>query len=445
MNATVPPMHAALSVLGTMAGQYLAAQSQTAQAQGAQAQPSRQPTFNTSYNSQATTTGAANLCDACHARPKYFDGTKTHSYCSKTCAAKMQNKAASSNSPPRRGKSTTAPARGNANMCDYCHKQPKYNDGKTTHSFCGKTCAQKAKASGAGTRRGANAAPTKSVDVKFGPLNAILTALHFRPMKNGCLLCGKAVKKGHFCSQACTAKAEKSAPALIEVPSGHDTFKSVADQFKVSWRHQTPCPTVRRVYKVIGHPSSIAKYDAYRASVEAQGKFVAAGRSAGNENRRWHGTTRECLLGDSGNASLCSSTTCSLCGILRTSYSLNLFGRKTGWGRQVSRFCGNYVLIITDDPMSRFGAGIYTSSTSSKSNDYSTNVKPSNLKAILLNKVVVGKGYKMMQDNTSLTAPPPGYDSVLAEVAVGGSLNYDELICYSENAIRPSYLLMYDA
>jgi hypothetical protein len=31
---------------------------------------------------------------------------------------------------------------------------------------------------------------------------------------------------------------------------------------------------------------------------------------------------------------------------------------------------------------------------------------------MLLNKVVVGKGYKMTQDNTSLTAPPSGHDSV---------------------------------
>jgi hypothetical protein len=31
---------------------------------------------------------------------------------------------------------------------------------------------------------------------------------------------------------------------------------------------------------------------------------------------------------------------------------------------------------------------------------------------MLLNKVVVGKGYKMTQDNPSLTAPPTGYDSV---------------------------------
>ena len=31
---------------------------------------------------------------------------------------------------------------------------------------------------------------------------------------------------------------------------------------------------------------------------------------------------------------------------------------------------------------------------------------------MLLNKVVVGKGYKIAQDDPSMTAPPAGYDSV---------------------------------
>jgi hypothetical protein len=112
-----------------------------------------------------------------------------------------------------------------------------------------------------------------------------------------------------------------------------------------------------------------------------------------------------------------------LCCIIKTSYNLSLFGKKTGWGR--------------------FGRGIYTSSTSSKSNDYVQNGGSSQLKAMLLNKVVVGKGYKMTYDNTTLTAPPQGYDSVLAEI--GGSLNYDELVVYTNDAIRPSYLVLYDA
>ena len=106
----------------------------------------------------------------------------------------------------------------------YCHKKPKHNDGKTTHSFCGKSCAQQAKAAGA--VGGASVAPSKSVRSPFDLVNAILTALRSRPLKNGCLLCGKAVKKGHFCSQACTSKVEKNAPQLIEVPNAHDTFKS---------------------------------------------------------------------------------------------------------------------------------------------------------------------------------------------------------------------------
>ena len=77
---------------------------------------------------------------------------------------------------------------------------------------------------------------------------------------------------------------------------------------------------------------------------------------------------------------------------------------------------------------------------------------------MLLNKVVVGRGYKMTVDNTTLTGPPAGYDSVsvvrwssggalmriqvLGEV--GARLNYDELAVYNNDAIRPSYLVMYD-
>lgn len=47
-----------------------------------------------------------------------------------------------------------------------------------------------------------------------------------------------------------------------------------------------------------------------------------------------------------------------------------------------------------------------------RANDYSSNDCKSPLKAILLNKVVVGKGCKMLHDTVTLTSPPSGYDSV---------------------------------
>jgi len=47
-----------------------------------------------------------------------------------------------------------------------------------------------------------------------------------------------------------------------------------------------------------------------------------------------------------------------------------------------------------------------------RSNDYSYNECVSNWKALLLNKVVVGKGMKLVIDDPTLTQPPTGYDSV---------------------------------
>jgi len=210
---------------------------------------------------------------------------------------------------------------------------------------------------------------------------------------------------------------------LLVVPKYHITFRTISDQFETSWRHTTKkCPNVRRVYKIVNSPALVNSYDTYRAAIEKSGQFITKGRTAGNENRRWHGTRRECNVGDKGCTVLCSSTNCPMCSIIQNSFDLGRWGTKTGWGR--------------------FGKGIYTSSTSSKSDDYASNDSNSKLKAILLNKVVVGNGCKLMHDDSKLTAPPQGFDSVLAEA--GGSLNYDELVVYRNEAIRPSFLVMYD-
>ncbi|KAI0790013.1 hypothetical protein C8Q75DRAFT_136034 [Abortiporus biennis] len=350
----------------------------------------------------------------CHLRPKFVDGNKTHLYCSKSCAAKAL--------PP-------------ADTCAHCHIRPRFHDGTRTHLYCSKSCA--AQAENNVPRQGfiqPNPNGTCQIPGCTKPAHTNGTErsrwcclAHKEIGENSCLFCRKAKKQGgrHFCSLACAEEAKKKAPMIIEIPEDHVTFKSVEAQFKTSWRHlDKVCPSVKHIYKIIGEQASLDKYDAYRDAVEARGQFVKDGRAAGNENRRWHGTTRECRLGDKGHVHFCLSTSCSLCCIMKTSYDLGLWGKKTGWGR--------------------FGAGIYTSSTSSKANDYSQNIDShTSLKAILLNKVVVGKGCKMTVDNTTLTSPPSGFDSVLAEK--GSRLNHDELVVYSNDAIRPSYLVLYES
>jgi len=94
----------------------------------------------------------------------------------------------------------------------------------------------------------------------------------------------------------------------------------------------------------------------------------------------------------------------------------------------------------------RFGLGIYTSATSSKSNDYSENKGAfSNNKAFFLTKVVVGKAKKYTTDRPDLSEPPAGFHSVIGEPDTFGTLNYDELIVYREDAVIPAYLIVYDA
>ncbi|EKM78961.1 hypothetical protein AGABI1DRAFT_41363 [Agaricus bisporus var. burnettii JB137-S8] len=369
------------------------------------------------------------FCDYCSLRPKYSDSGRLHPYCSKTCASKDKRKnwtPAMGNQPPQ----LAVPGA----FCEHCLVNVKYFDGTKTHPFCSKACAKKANRKQslnvtipAPKPPGICQAPNCQSQVytnSNGSLGEYCSIAHKTLGETLCLMCLQAPKTtlSHFCSQTCIDKVEKLGSTILEVPVGHVTFKSVADQFKSSWRHNSQCPSVRRIYKICFPPSSLAAYNTYKSSVEARGQFASQGRSAGNENRRWHGTRRECHLGDKGNTQLCASSTCSLCSIVKNSYDLSLFGKKTGWGR--------------------FGRGIYTSSTSSKSNDYSQNDCKSNLKAILLNKVVVGKGHKLTHDLTSLTAPPHGFDSVLAER--GGSLNYDELVVYTNDAIRPSFLVMYE-
>ncbi|TEB34611.1 ADP-ribosylation [Coprinellus micaceus] len=353
----------------------------------------------TAGSSNSTTAPTTALCIQCNAKPRYSDGTKTHNFCGKTCATANKAKQGSS----IKTGSGTAPA--SSNKCDFCHNRPKYNDGTTTHDFCSKACAKNAnpqrKQSGASGSSAQSSSAFRPITCQAPgctnpphPSSDYCSLAHKTMSENLCLMCLQAPKmaNSHFCSQTCIDDAEKKGPMILEVPVGHSTFKSVAEQFKASWRHAGST-----VYKIVMQPGKLAAYEAYRASVESKGQFMA---------------TRSSAL----------RPTCSLCSIIRNSFDLSLFGKKTGWGR--------------------FGKGLYTSSTSSKSNDYSHNDCKSHLKAILLNKVVVGKGCKMLQDSTSLAAPPSGFDSVLAEK--GGSLNYDELVVYNNDAIRPSFLVMYD-
>jgi hypothetical protein len=80
--------------------------------------------------------------------------------------------------------------------------------------------------------------------------------------------------------------------------------------------------------------------------METYGQFMALRKKEGNERQLWHGTGRVCNLGDPGNTTPCANRGCALCSIVRGSFDVSKVTAYTGWAR--------------------FGAGIYTTSRSSK-------------------------------------------------------------------------------
>ncbi|KAG8851994.1 hypothetical protein FRB96_009010 [Tulasnella sp. 330] len=199
------------------------------------------------------------------------------------------------------------------------------------------------------------------------------------------------------------------------------TTSQVARLLLNGWLHPLkgrPWPV--RIYAIDLPPSLMQRYDSYRYTV-----LQNLGINDLNEQKLFHGTPRRCCIGDPENTLLlCSDSTCNLCLIIRTSFKLERAG--TALGR-------NFM---------RFGRGLYTTSVSSKADDYNVSQNNTEYKAMLVAKVVLGRSYTLYKNAKSLTDPPPGYQSIAGEV--GEDLTYDEQVVYHDEAIRPAYLIIYE-
>jgi len=206
------------------------------------------------------------------------------------------------------------------------------------------------------------------------------------------------------------------APSIKEVFVWESLYHDVTRQFAQQWKHPTPVPSIIKLWKVNTDQTVANRFSSYQRRIEQ-----SRGIPGGNTRRRFHGTVRQCRLGDtSSERAFCVLRSCNVCRIIKNSFQVARAGRRTNFGR--------------------FGAGIYTSATSSKASDYSAETASSN-KAMLLNDVVMGRVIKLTRTNTSLRRPPPGFDAVIGEP--GEDLNYDECVVYDNDAIRPSFLIIY--
>jgi len=210
---------------------------------------------------------------------------------------------------------------------------------------------------------------------------------------------------------------------LAPLASTDPCYLRVERKFSRGWKHpHKPKPQVHAIFKILSTSESLIKYEQYRARVAAAPN-VSNSRHPGNEKLLFHGTNRCCLLAeDNSSVRLCSLPECRLCCVMRNSFDL--------------RRCG------TKHKFRRFGTGIYTTSCSSKADDYSfSTAKNSHFRVMLVNRVVVGKPCKLRLNATNLTEPPCGHHSIIGEP--GRDLNYPETVVYDNDAIRPAFLVVY--
>ncbi|KAI0784002.1 hypothetical protein BC629DRAFT_1594120 [Irpex lacteus] len=214
---------------------------------------------------------------------------------------------------------------------------------------------------------------------------------------------------------------------LVCLQKGDPRYVEVTQLFEDGWQHpEKQLPYVHGVYKILSPEWMIKPFRDYKASLLRSPfwtPFFTTSQVDVKETLLFHGTTRGCLLAESEkNGLLCNLPECHLCNIIRESFDMRKCGSK--------------------NKFSRFGTGIYTSSCSSKADDYSSNLsEKAHFRVLLVARVVVGRTHRLRRSDKALTTPPYGYHSITGEP--GEDLNYEETVVYKNEAIRPAFLIVY--
>ena len=207
---------------------------------------------------------------------------------------------------------------------------------------------------------------------------------------------------------------EKEQEHVLKRIEGYsDEFRDVLKLFVDRWdRRKSQCPEIIAAY-TINNKALKTRYSEYKQRLKGNKKDP-------NETTLFHGTVLHCDL-LSGKVE-CDNIECGICGISQRGFDENRIGHN------IPRF-------------QRFGCGIYLAPNSSKCHDYTQGSY--NIRAMLVCEVALGKSYVLTQNQSSLTAAPPGFDSVYGQNSPQGALNYDEAVVYCSEAILPTHVIVY--
>jgi len=182
-------------------------------------------------------------------------------------------------------------------------------------------------------------------------------------------------------------------------------YFDVDQQFKASWKGGT-APTVACVYAIIPAKSLVDRYDAYKRTLPRP-----------NEKRLFHGTRMNCDFYTTKQP--CTDSTCPVCNILSA-------------GFQMRFACGGL-----------YGTGLYFAFNSSKSHGYNSGSERTagtgkKHRCMFLSRVALGNCD--IRPSIGGAAISAGCPSILGQ----HSAQHHELIVAKDEAVVPSYLIVYE-
>ncbi|KAI1162727.1 hypothetical protein F5B18DRAFT_622667 [Nemania serpens] len=190
-------------------------------------------------------------------------------------------------------------------------------------------------------------------------------------------------------------------------------YQTYESQFDNAWTHPGKSAKIKQIY--------LAEDNGINRAYRGQRFNMYRGNTTYKEY--FHGTQRACNIGRWGSSlRYCKKPECRLCGILWHSFDVKFSGQGC-----------------------MFGAGIYTTPSSSKADIYARNHHLlSSRHAMLICRVVSNSPQQLAAADPSLAAPGVGYDSVKGLTVVeGGTLNYPEVVVYRNDAIVPVGVIFY--
>jgi hypothetical protein len=235
--------------------------------------------------------------------------------------------------------------------------------------------------------------------------------------------CTEKASHGNFCSESHLEKAKGEGVCGLVNASGQ--YEKLKNKFSKSWcSKKGNVPKISHVLEIV-NPKLQQRLDNYVLKLSWPHNGV---------EQYYHGTQIKCDMLEYYEP--CSKSNCGVCGISKKGFDPQRIN-STSW--------------------QRFGKGFYFARNSSKSYDYpratqdATDNVTNKYHCMLVCDIAPGCKYTLYKNEPSIRGPPKGYHSIYGSsqwlwgLWKSPDMNYDELVVFDIEAIRPHYILFLES